>query len=44
MLVRAVETLISERNALIRHNRKDEKKLKKERLEASLAEIEKDTE
>lgn len=43
MLVRAVETLISERNALIRHNRKDEKKLKKERLEASLAEIEKDT-
>jgi hypothetical protein len=43
MLVRAVETLISERNSYLRHHRKDETKLKKERLEASLAEIEKGT-
>ena len=43
MLVKAVETLISERNSFMRHNRKNEQKLKRERLEASLAEIEKDT-
>lgn len=43
MLVRTVETLISERNSYLRHHRKDETKLKKERLEASLAEIEKGT-
>lgn len=40
MLVKTVETLIHERNSYLRHHRKDETKLKKERLEASLAEIE----